>query len=584
MNGPNFVRMLTQHAERAPDRQAVIFCRNSLGGDIEQSLSYAELDRAARLIAAGLAECCARGDRVLLLYPQGLDFVCGFVGCLYAGLLPVVAPPTGDRAKLGRIALIAADAEISAILTVPAEHASVADVLAAEGHPPVPILDIGDLVHPDTAAPWQPVQAEPGDTAFLQYTSGSTSTPRGVVVSHGNLVHNIRLLLAGLGWEPGQVCCGWIPMFHDMGLILTLLSPLYLGTTTVLLAPSDFLRRPYRWLHLVSRYRATITAAPNFAYELCVRRVTDAQLADLDLDLSAWRIAVCGAEPVDAGTLRRFADRFAPAGFRLSSFAPGYGLAETTLALSTTHVDEPPRIREVDAEQLAAHRLVPATGGRSTALVASGRIGDNDVRIIDPQTRQELPDGLVGEVWVRGASVTGGYWRRPDLTAELFQARTAGGETGFLRTGDLGCTEDSWLFVTGRLKEVLIVHGRNLYPQDIERELCGLHAAFGERTSSAFSVPAPTEEIVVVQEIRPAGLAAPLPELASLVKARLSSSLGTRVANVVFVAPGRVPRTTSGKLQRGLLRDRFMRNELKVLFEDLLPELRRRYRANPVAG
>ncbi|MFI2612151.1 fatty acyl-AMP ligase [Kitasatospora sp. NPDC018619] len=577
-----FLGTFLGHVARTPEQPAVIHSRHSLAGDVEEVGMYAELDASARRLAVWLQQRCAPGDRALLLYPQGLSFVRAFLGCLYAGVAPVVAPPAGgDRRQQERTAAVARDAGTRVALTEAAELETLAGWLAESGLGEVAAAATDDDATFAGVDPreWARPVLDASSTAFLQYTSGSTSTPRGVIVSHGNLEHNARVLTDSFGFTPAMPTCSWLPMFHDMGLILTLLTPLYLGSTTVLLAPADFLRRPQRWLELISRHRAAITAAPNFAFDLCVRRVTDEQIAELDL--SGWLVAVSGAEPIDPATLARFTERFAPAGFRAETFAPGYGLAETTLGVSGTPLDEAPVVRTVDAEALSRHLLLPARGdGPSVDVVSSGLVNDFDVRIVDPQTLRQLPDGEIGEVWVSGTSVTQGYWRKPEETDRIFQAVTADGEGPFLRTGDLGALDGRRIYVTGRLKEMLIIHGRNLYPHDIERELRAVDELFAFRQTTAFSVRARQEEVVVVQELRAPDLDEPaLRDLADRVKAALGEALGVRVGNVVFVRTGQICRTTSGKLQRNRTRALFEANALDVLYESLLPDVRARFRA-----
>lgn len=563
------VGRLRRHAAETPDRDAVLFFRGSAQDHAPERLDYAGLDRAARSTAAWLQTRCRPGDRVLLLHPQGLDLVKSFAACLYAGLAPVVVPvPGGQAHQAERTARIAVDCAAAVVLT---DSVSLPDVETWLAEPGTPVLefavtDQGELAEPGN---WTDPCSGPDDVAFLQYTSGSTSEPRGVVVSHANIAHNIGELTDALGWTAGMRFCGWVPMFHDMGLILTVLSPLHLGTTTVLMTATSFLKRPHMWLDLIDRYDIQVSCAPNFAYDLCARRLTDEQIARLDL--SRWLCAANGAEPVDAATMERFAKRFAPSGFRYEAFAPAYGLAETTLLVSGTPTGRAPVLRQVDPQALEGHRLVPVGPQRdSVTLAGSGRVAGMDVRIVDPTSLDELSDGYIGEVWVRGASLTQGYWQRPEATERLFHAATTDDERGFLRTGDLGALLDGELFITGRIKEMLIIHGRNLYPHDIEREVGALDPAFEGRIASAFAVPGPDgrgEEIVVVQEIR-AGQRDParLGELAARVKEAMGRSLGMKAPHIVLVRPGQVRRTTSGKIQRTLMRELFLSDALTPLY------------------
>ncbi|GAA3735326.1 fatty acyl-AMP ligase [Plantactinospora mayteni] len=605
MSKGSIVEAVRQNVVGSPERQAVVFCRGAGERFVETSLTYAELDRVARATAAWLGQRCRPGDRALLLYPTGLEFVAGFLGCLYAGVIPVPVPlPANYRHHADRTSAIARNADVAVVLTDPENLRAVDDWMLQEGldhlafaatdiGAPAVVTGTGDPTGPaqptDTAGPaadgqWRPYPARPDDIAFLQYTSGSTSDPKGVMVTHGNVLHNIGSVHRTLGWTDQTRFCSWLPLYHDMGLIAMLIAPLLLGSTAVLIRPNDFLKRPHLWLEAIDRYGAEVACAPNFAYDLCARLLTDEQVAGLDL--SRWRYACNGAEPVDPATLERFAARFAPAGFRYESFLPTYGLAEATLCVTGARPAGRPVTAHVDPVELARDVFAPLPDGTPAglALVGSGRVNALDVRIIDPGTSTVLPDGRVGEVWIRGGSVTRGYWGDPEATRRAFGAVTADGDGGFLRTGDLGIFDDGELYVTGRIKEMMIVHGRNLYPHDVEREVREVAEAFAGLPCAVFAVPAPREEIVVVQELRTRSRdAAEIAGLAGAVKSTLSRILGVRVANVVFVRVGQVRRTTSGKIQRTMMRELFVSGVLDATYEDLDLEVRNRYRAERAA-
>lgn len=546
----SFLDGFRSRAEADPDRVALRYC----SGEHEEVVRYGELAAGARAVASRIAGRCAPGDRVLLSFHPGTGFAKAFLGCLYAGAVPVPVPPRGTYARQeARIAGIMADC--GARLVLGDEEIAQMPAGAEDGGGSIPA-------------------AGPRTLAFLQYTSGSTADPKGVMVSHGALVHNIRLMSRLHGWHGGTTWCSWLPMHHDMGLIAMLLTPLYLGGTLVLMSPTDFLKRPVSWLRLIDRHGAEVSCAPDFAYDLCARRLTDEQIADLDL--SRWRQALNGAEPIDPAGLARFAARFESAGFRPEALTPAYGLAEATLCVSSTPVDEPPTVRDFDPAALADGSLRAAgQGAAAVRLVGCGTPRGLDVRIVDPDSARELAAGTVGEVWVRGGSITLGYWQRTEDTAGNFGAVTAAGGGGFLRTGDLGALVDGELFVTGRLKEMISVHGRNLYPQDIERELRSLEPAFLGLPGAAFGVPVGArEEIVVVQEVRARDFADEGPEaLARRARAALSARLGLRVGGVVLVRIGQVRRTTSGKVQRTLMRSLFRTGTPEVFHALLEPEL-----------
>ncbi|MEV7025834.1 fatty acyl-AMP ligase [Kitasatospora sp. NPDC093558] len=580
----HLVSRLVQHGRETPDRTALVYVEPTSDGLSEQALSYGELDRRARAVAHWLRERCAVGDRALLLYGAGPEFVTVLAGCLYAGVIAVPAPqPSTQRGHASRSDGIVKDTEARLVLTDSANQEAAAELLAHVGaeHLACFATDLLDLAPPtDRAVP------EPADdaVAILQYTSGSTSAPKGVMVTHGSLRHNIGLMTRAFDITADSVMASWLPQHHDMGLMGTLIAPLYAGGRTYQLAPMSFLRRPHVWLELIGAKRADITVAPNFAYDLCTRRVTDAQLARLDL--SSLRHAGNGAEPVNARTLRRFAERFAPAGFRWEQFNPCYGMAETTLLVSATPREDPPTLTAVDPDALAANELRPVEPGPDgPVLVSSGTVHDLDLRIVDPATLATLPDGRIGEIWIRGGSVGAGYWRNEEATERTFRAVTAEGERGFLRTGDTGVRHDGGLYVTGRIKDVLIVNGRNLYPHDIERELASLAEAFTGLSGTVCAVPGDGEEIVAMHEIRRAPTDPDeLGELTRRLRGELAARVGVRIPNLVLLRPGQVRKTTSGKVQRSLMRELFMTAALEPVYEDLAPATAARYRSAVSAG
>ncbi|MFP3991482.1 fatty acyl-AMP ligase [Streptomyces sp. E11-3] len=570
----SFTELIRARAAQSPDRDALVLLAEDGGQLLPESVSYAELDGAARAVAGRLQRHVPPGERVLILHGSRRQFAIGFLACLYAGVVAVpTAPPDGRGHHDGRVAGIVKDAAASCVLTSAAEAAEVTQLLARTGYEQVLCIltDAPDIAQ--EAERWSPPDLDGDTAAFLQYTSGSTRDPRGVVVTQGNLLANHEAISQALGTRPGARIGGWLPLHHDMGLIGQLLHALWLGGTAVLLSPSAFVRKPVHWLQAISRYRLTVSGAPDFAYELCVRRVNDAQIAGLDL--SCWEIAVDGGEPVRAETLRAFAERFAPAGLRPEALVACYGLAEATLLVTGSEAEPALPHHTMDIAALEGGELreaAPYALGRD--LVHSGSAVAGEVRIVDPDTCEELKDGRIGEIWLRGASVARGYWARPAETAATFDGHIVGGEGGYLRTGDLGALREGRLHVTGRIKDMIVVAGRNLYPQDLERTVQQVSALFGSGT--AFAVPGERERIVVVQELRARSrYDIDLDELSTVVQKRLSEEYEVSTGGVLLVRPGTVRRTSSGKVQRAAMRQLFLRGELKPLHQRIDPEVER---------
>ncbi|WP_040866273.1 fatty acyl-AMP ligase [Nocardia exalbida] len=549
---PTFVHHVRQQIFEYGETRSYTYLREAGRGLSEEVVTYRELDRDARAVAAWLAARPESTEPVVLLYQDGLAFLRVFLGCLYAGVVAVPAPVPHDAGSARRVANVIADSGARLVLTT----AHFQPLVAAATRAAVVTTD-GQLGDPDA---WQMPDIDSGTIAFLQYTSGSTGTPKGVVVTHGNLLHNEAAIAEG-GMKGAGTGVSWIPHFHDMGLIGMLLGAVYAGANLVLMAPTTFLKRPVRWLQAIEKYRATFTGAPNFAYDLIARRVTDEQLADLDL--STLEIALSGAEPVREQTMTAVLERFALAGWRPTTFRPAYGLAEVTLLASAASTPSVPVYLDV---------------GRDARLVGCGpAAGGLDIRIVDPRTLQQLADNTVGEIWIRGESVAAGYWNRPDETRETFGAHL--GTVGpFLRTGDLGLLRDNELFVAGRLKDLLIINGRNVYPQDVEELVRELHPAFADSAGVAVSVDAGgRERLVVLQGVKTALQGdATLAELTSAIKVAVSRGFDVPAPNVVLIPPRSVHRTTSGKVQRSSMREAFVQDRVVgVLHEDLEPALRR---------
>ncbi|OBK86287.1 fatty-acid--CoA ligase [Mycolicibacter heraklionensis] len=551
------VELLRQQADRYRDKVAFVFAPDGL--EEQSRLTYAELDRSARAIAAGLQQQGAAGRRVLVVCRPGLDSVAAYFGCLYAG---AVAVPVQDR--LGRLTLIAPDARAGFALADSATQ----DTLRArvDGLTKRPLRWLAPDDPGADPESWTPPDIGADTTAMLQYTSGSTRAPKGVVLTHGNLLANLVAIHEAWGGDDQKVAVCWLPQHHDMGLIGGILQSVYVGGNTVLMSPAGFITRPMRWLEAMSRYRANIATAPNFAYQLCVERSTAEERAALDL--SQWSAAMNGAEPVQAGTLRAFAEAFAPAGFRPEAFLPVYGLAEATLLVSGGSDAAAPVIRCIDRNALGEDRVVEITDAAAddpgvVELVGCGRPrGDQQIVIADPETRRRRDAEQVGEIWVSGPCVAQGYRGKPEDTEQTFGAYLADtGEGPFLRTGDLGFLRDGEVFIAGRCKDLIILRGNNYYPNDIEKTVQGSHPALLSGRGAAFSVtpkPGAGEQLVVVQEIGASGDAAAFTHVLKAINAAIARYHGIGAHAVVLVEPGTIPTTSSGKIQRQAARQKFL--------------------------
>jgi acyl-CoA synthetase (AMP-forming)/AMP-acid ligase II len=571
-----FAEILTARADALPDKTAFVFLQERERE--EQRLSFGSLRDRAQGVAARLHESLEPGSRALLLYAPGLDYVTAVFACFYAGVVGVSAyPPHPQRLArtLPRLYAIAADADVDAVLTTGALR-DVARALLPEDTPlsRAAWFATDDVEAVDAAgdAVTQERSAEPTELAFLQYTSGSTADPRGVMLSHRNLLENSDVIRRAFGLGEQSVGVLWLPPYHDMGLIGGILQPVYVGSTCVLMSPGTVIKRPLRWLDAISRYRATTSGGPDFAYELCVRRIEPAERALLDL--SSWEIAFNGAEPVRAGTLRAFEDAFAPHGFRASAFLPCYGLAEATLMVSAPPKNAAPALTPFATAALQTGRAVPAAGDPgANVLVGCGTApAGHEVAIVDPRARHRCAPGEVGEVWLTGPSVAVGYWRRPRETADTFAARLADEPHGgpFLRTGDFGFEHDGELYIVGRLKDVLILNGRNYQPSDVETLAESADERLRRHCSAAFTLDVDgAPRLALVAESRDAG-ADGFADGARAIRRAVAEGLGLHVHTLALCEPGTVPKTTSGKIQRLLCRSQFINGDVAVVAESRL--------------
>ncbi len=556
MEFATLVEVLEQRARCQPDKKAYTFLKD---GEVEvDTLNYQQVERRARAIAAILQSLGAPGQRALLLYPPGLEFIAAFFGCLYAGVVAVTAYPPRFNQSRARLLTIAADAEATWALTT-------TSVLAIGQQDPnldhLYWLATNDI-DADLADSWQKPIVNSDTLALLQYTSGSTGTPKGVMVSHGNLLANCADL--DLGWKhtTDSIIVTWLPTFHDMGLVYGVVEPLYKGCSCYMMPPLSFLHKPVRWLQAISTYKATHSAAPNFAYKLCVSKVTPEQKATLNL--SSWRMALNGSETVKADILQQFAKTFKSCGFDFSAFCPGYGLAEATLKVAAVRQQDLPVFLQVDADALAQNRVVEARPNQQNlrTLVGCGRSEiDTEIVIVDPESLILCQAQEIGEIWVLGSSVAQGYWRKPEQTKQTFQATIIGDSSRhFLRTGDLGFIKDGELFVTGRIKELIIIQGRNLYPQDIELTVENSHPALRPNCGAAFAVEFKGEEqLVVFHEVeRSHRRQLDINEVIGNIREAVAVEHDIRVHTAVLLKTGTIPKTSSGKIQRGVCRQTFV--------------------------
>jgi acyl-CoA synthetase (AMP-forming)/AMP-acid ligase II len=553
------VHLLRHRAEAAPQRVAYRFAPDR--GGSEKMLSAGELDQAARALAVELQGTLEPGARVLLIYPPGLDFVIAWFGCLYAQMIAVPVPGPERAAELSRLRAVATNCGASLVLTNREMHARMLDLAAGQELLSGSSVHCTDALDLGLSARWRGPSARPGDIAFLQYTSGSTGEPKGVMVSHHNLITNSEMIRGSYGFDEHSDFVSWLPHFHDMGLIGSILQPLYLGACGVLLSYRSFVRDPLRWLQLISKHAAHSSGGPNIAFELCVRR-HERRGEKLDLDLSSWRVAFVGAEPVRASTMERFASVFAQYGFDADAFLPCYGLAEATLHVSTRR-----GVRVLDVPAGAG------AGDRQRRVVSCGvAAAGEEVLVVNPETLVPCAPGDEGEIWVSGDNVAGGYWQRPELSEATFRARLAGSSTPrtFLRTGDLGVFHGGELLVTGRIKDLIIVDGQNQYPEDIEETVGHSHPAIRAGCIAAFAMTnGECEQVVVVAEVNPARLGDPQ-EICRSIRARVADDHRLRLDCVVLAGNQAVLKTSSGKVQRRATREAYRDGRMNVIAESAL--------------
>ena len=564
----NIVEILQQRARLQPNDTAYIFLQN--GEDRELKLTYQELETKVKAIALELQQRVSSGSRALLVYPYnaGLEFIIAFFGCLYAGIIAVPCHPPQNRLTTVEVQTRLVSAEAKIVLT----ESSLFNKLQTQLSQLVANLQCLDTNKISSAGNNYTIpEINADDLAFLQYTSGSTGEPKGVMITHRCLLQNQEMLRLAFGHTSESIGVSWLPLFHDMGLIGHVVQPVYLGICCVMMSPISFIQKPVRWLQAISKYRGTTSGAPNFAYDLLCDRVKEGQIEQLDL--SSWKVAFSGAEPVLASTLTQFNSKFAKCGFNRSSFYPCYGMAEATLMITGGNKDKFPNIKHIDKIALERGKVVEKQS--STTVVSAGYPWlDGKIAIVDPESLIECQGDEIGEIWFSGSSVATGYWQLPAKTKPTFQASLNG--STYLRTGDLGFISDGELYITGRMKDVLVFWGLNHYPQHIEQTVEQSHPGLKANCGAAFSVEVDGKpKLVIAQEIeRSYRKSLVLDEVVEKIRWSIFEQHFIDVYGIVLIQPGRIPKTSSGKVQRSACKAQFLADSLAVYGQWYLPNAR----------
>jgi acyl-CoA synthetase (AMP-forming)/AMP-acid ligase II len=572
----NMVQRLLMHAEQRPSSTAFCFLEK---GETEQSrITFAELDMAARRIANSLSGLALQ-SRVLLLLPSGIEFIQAFMGCLYAGMIAIPAYPPEGGQKRKRLYSIVEDCNPSLLITtrpIREKYQQRADSIMTNveaGSTKSMWNAIEDLLCTSPASVSALPAIEGDSIAFLQYTSGSTGAPKGVIVTHQNLYSNQEMIASVFKHDENTIFGSWLPLFHDMGLVGNILQPMYLGVPCYFMSPLAFVEKPIRWLNMISRYRITTTGAPNFGFEACIKRVSAAQCATLDLN--CWRVAFNGAEIVRAKTIEEFTAKFQPFGFSASAMFPVYGMAEATLLVTGGDVSAAPCIRYANKRHFAANQLVLAKPdtlqskdeSEWLAMVGCGQAAaGQEIKIVDPYSHLECSQGSVGEIWLRGKNISPGYYNHVTADSPVFGQTILNGKSGlaYFRTGDLGAISDGELFLTGRLKDLIIVRGQNHYPHDLEQTISASESMLILDGCAVFSIEDDgVEKVVAVQEVEKSHIRTFNPdEIAGKVRERLQARHGITLDALLWVRPAIIPRTTSGKISRSSCKQKYLNGDL----------------------
>lgn len=597
----NLVKHVERWAKVRGDKLAYRFVDFSTERDgVERDLKWADFGARNRAVGARLQQVTQPGDRIAILCPQNLDYLVAFFGTLYAGRIAVPLFDPNEPGHVGRLHAVLDDCSPSAVLTTTAAAEGVRKFFRTRPANQRPRVIAVDAVPDEVGATWEPVDVQHDTIAYLQYTSGSTRIPTGVQITHLNLATNVVQVIEALDGQEGDRGVSWLPFFHDMGLITVLLSPM-LGHYITFMTPAAFVRRPGRWIREMARKEGdtggTISVAPNFAFDHAAARGVPKE-GDEPLDMSNIKCILNGSEPISAATVQRFNEAFSPFGFKPQAIKPSYGLAEATLFVSTTPMNAEPRIIHVDRDELNKHRFVevPADSPKAVAQAGAGKIGVAEwAVIVDADTASELPDGQIGEVWISGQNMGTGYWGKPDETTATFHnilksrtepshAQGATDDATWVRTGDLGAYHDGELFITGRTKDLVIIDGRNHYPQDLEYSAQESTKALRTGFVAAFSVPAnqlpdevfadahsglkrdpndTSEQLVIVGERAPGAHKLEMGPIADDIRAAIAVRHGVTVRDVLLTPAGAIPRTSSGKIGRRACRSAYLDGSLR---------------------
>jgi acyl-CoA synthetase (AMP-forming)/AMP-acid ligase II len=559
----NFVDLMLYRAEENANNILYTFLKD--GEDIAGSLTFSDVDHFARIIGAKLQTDLKVGDRVLLFFPAGLEFIKAFLGCLYAGIIAIpLSMPRQRQTDFSQLRRIANHADASAVISLSQLSK---DFSFSSQFKNIKHINV-DEINPEIKNDWKKIEYKKDDLAFLQYTSGSTGFPKGVMVSHGNLLHNQMLAQKSFGSTEDSIFMSWLPHYHDMGLIGNILHQIYCGSQTILMSPTAFLQKPSRWLNAISKYHCTISGAPNFAYDLCVKRITEEQKKVIDL--SSWIIAFNGAEKVNAESINKFSEKFSGCGFSKKNFYPTYGLAEGTLFATGGIPLTEPMYLSVDRKSLEKNKviIVSPDSRNSQSLVSLGTAyADQLVITVDTDIGVTCNENKVGEIWIKGPSVAKGYWKDPKKTKEQFEGFLANGEGPFFKTGDTGFIKDRNLYLTGRLKDLIIIRGRNIYPEDIEMTAQNSHSALRTGNGAAFSIDIENQEqLVLIQEVeRSAIRKMDIREVFKNISNEIIGKHELQTYAIFLIMPHTLLKTTSGKIKRQENKKHFLENKINYI-------------------